>query len=627
MNFMAQNTLIKEVLETIAQGNLDGALASLERQNHRFKNEHDRNTLLGMKSEYQQIRNKHIQGVLTDAEHLRLSNDFRQRLLDLISSLASDPDDPPLQQAHRVPKTPTMKDVVWENYFPSTSAPFSEMLDDLFFSNTRDPRYPIHGPNVVRFAKALFNYSPEQLGLFKTEDAARTYHGYHTDVLRGLLEVDKKDPLPLKSEEYAAIEDLLILAAIYHDIGKFIKLAKHPDIGANLVRYYDDEQKQHLMEFLSHSSDKEAEREEKRQNRFAQLASIIQHHDKFGVVSTGEASYPIFSDILYFNSDESKLLSIKKNVTAVMLLNLADIAAVNKASGSDRSDILDLVKKIALHRKGKELEDVSKKLEGIVQLISKKESCLGLSERKTRNVLKDWKALIEDIEAAKGDRTVLRERLIKKAQNPAATIERIHRLIIESVEVGTDDEFDDAWLISTSAIEMILLSRLGTYKFQNFCETFATVIKLDYGLRFFMSIFCACTRKAIFPDPKDYMEAHKKAFSYISPEEKEKGLVAAEKLTPDERAKWQALEAKGQSAIVDRVAHLVVRVLEDMVSRYAGVFNVGAQPARRFGLEMGDLSQEKNVWESIISQLCLEEGKETFALSWMIDEVTIWSFD
>lgn len=625
----ALKEMIKDCRNAIADNKALDALSLLNNHKNSFDSA-SQDTLITIYSKYNHLVQKYARGVITESEDVRHNSQLTQQLLHFLNILESPlKGTAPTAAPPPKGKTHTMKDVVWERYFPATDIPFVEMLNDLYFSDTRDERYPIHGPNVVRFTKALFKFSINNLepGLFKTLAASLAYNTHHADIQKRLLEVEEKDQKNLNPEDYAAIEELLILSALYHDVGKFIKLAKHPEIGANLVRYYNDEQKQRLIERLSHDSDQEAEQELKRQNRFAQLTSIIQHHDKFGVVSTGEASYPIFSDILYFNSNEKKLLPIKKNVTAVMLLNLADIAAVNTAPEAIRSKVLTLAKEVHAHRKGDisiPEEDIAHKIQEIVRLMSKEEACLGLSERKIRNVLNDWSDLMEEIDNAKGDRIVLRERLIKKAQNPAATIERIYRLIMESVEVAKAEGLATSQLINTSMVEMILLNRLGTYKFQNFCETFATVIKLDYGLKFFQSIVCACTRKVMFP--QTYTQEHKKAFEYkFSPEKKT--LVAADTLTDIERQKLQLTSLDDRRAIANRVANLIIRVLEDMVSRYVGVFNVGSQPIRRFGMEMGDLSQERNVRESIISQLCLEDGKETFALSWMIDEVTIWSFD
>ena len=56
----------------------------------------------------------------------------------------------------------------------------------------------------------------------------------------------------------------------------------------NLLRNFAEDQRQHLVEALVYQNepiDRDANH-----NRFSLIVSIIQHHDKFGVVTTGEGA-------------------------------------------------------------------------------------------------------------------------------------------------------------------------------------------------------------------------------------------------------------------------------------------------------------------------------------------------
>ncbi|MCG8406951.1 MAG: HD domain-containing protein, partial [Phycisphaerales bacterium] len=152
--------------------------------------------------------------------------------------------------------------------------------------------------------------------------------GKYSDIMKNLgINLDEQSKA---NNEKVKVTELLTFAALYHDLGKHIRRANHPQIGANLIRNYDQDQQQALVESLRYSDD--SLYSDSKHNRFALITSIVQHHDKFGVVSTGEGGLPIFSDILYFTSDQTSKSGIRKNITSVMLLNLADISAVNVSS-------------------------------------------------------------------------------------------------------------------------------------------------------------------------------------------------------------------------------------------------------------------------------------------------------
>ena len=519
--------------------------------------------------------------------------------------------------------------------------PFGNMLESLFFGEY-DEGYPVHGPNVVRFTKALLDDNSVP-GLYKIEagdDNPQHIFSdiYYKKIMRRLTEIpDHKQSAIIDQAKKESIKNLLYIAALYHDIGKCIKSPKHPEIGANLIRNFDEKERLKLVIFLGFGENKELI--ENRQNRFSLLTSIINHHDKFGVVSTGEGGMPIFSNILYFTSSEKDIEPIKKNVTAVMLANLADIAAVitqrkhpqilkayNKATELREIRTRAATQKISnsdIHLEQNILEELKK-------ICEDEELSLGLSGRKVKKVLQDWEDLIGAIDDAKGDRLKLKIELLNRERNPTRTIERVFRLVEESIITAEAPNLISNDELSKALIESTLINILGNYQFESFCEKLATVVKLDYGLKFFQSIVCASIRKEIYRgsdlriDRKEmeYLRKHHQAFLKDNKSDLEPSRLHAE-----ERNKLNMLSSGTKSALIRRISTITVKVLVAIISRYSGIFDLNIQSGHRFGIQMGDLSKDRQIWRSIVEQLCLQEDKESFALSWMIDEVTIWPFD
>jgi hypothetical protein len=79
--------------------------------------------------------------------------------------------------------------------------------------------------------------------------------------------------------------------------------------------------------------------------------------------------------------------------------------------------------------------------------------------------------------------------------------------------------------------------------------------------------------------------------------------------------------------ITNHVTALFVKVLQGIITRYTGVLESGGLDARRFGFQMRDLTTDQKIREAIIDLLCLQESKDHVALTWIADEVTIWSMD
>jgi hypothetical protein len=495
------------------------------------------------------------------------------------------------------------------DFFPSAEgAPFGDYLNRLFFEPRSDNRdFVIHGPNVVRMAKALLNNKLEaESGLLAgTGDERRqTSFAYYNNFapIHNALELGDSN-----RDRHRNTDIFISTAAMYHDIGKTIRRANHPQIGANLLRNFDQEQSNRLVNALQYQG--EDEENLSKHHRFSLICSTTQHHDKFGVVSTGEGALPIFSDILYFTSNEKVLEGIIKNVTSVMLLNLADIAAVvpGTASKDDIDAAQGIARQIREAQKGNNHSAQDELLTQLTLIIEKPTCCLGLKPRKVLDVLSDWTVLAESIRdpEVKGNRGRLKRRLLYLEQNPARTILRILRLLVEATETCNAQPL--ASFMSPTSVESVLVGALGSHQFQHFCQQFASAVKLDYALGFFKAIVCACVRKALQSPTSD-----QGSWNSLSSEE------------------LRLLEGVGHHEaqhITNHVTALFVKVLQGIITRYTGVLESGGLDARRFGFQMRDLTTDQKIREAIIDLLCLQESKDHVALTWIADEVTIWSMD
>lgn len=158
--------------------------------------------------------------------------------------------------------------------------------------------------------------------VFRGGDGAQELWEHNRDDVLATLESERsRSPLEIQAKTV----EFMKRCALYHDVGKKFHKDNHPQLGANLMRHGSATDAEKLLGYLIQKGTKQ---DDHKYNRFALLVSVVQHHDKFGVVGTGEGGLSIFADIPYFGSDVMHLAGVKKNVTAVMLLNLADAAAV-----------------------------------------------------------------------------------------------------------------------------------------------------------------------------------------------------------------------------------------------------------------------------------------------------------
>lgn len=315
--------------------------------------------------------------------------------------------------------------------------PFGQQLSDLFYPPAEtirpgDPKGASHLHAVMEKMDVLLTDRPgdilvDQANPHCTADLSffernyhQLWHGIGPDVTTTAL---------FPPEEHRAIKTFLRVAALYHDIGKYVNTDRHPTIGWYMVSSMYPDERIKLQTMLTRSE-------------LRTLLTIIRDHDKFGVLSSGEASLPLLASTTHLMQEEVKIQ--EQRLTALMLVSLADMVA---------SFPLD--------------------------------SCIA------GTVMRDWSRFTRALENAWGDRGRLLPHVVQEARQYESTVERIRRLLmtISRDDSGQWPEIDDKELISD------ILKTTFTNRIDVFCEDFALVAKLDYSLRFFRQVVQECRRR------------------------------------------------------------------------------------------------------------------------------------
>lgn len=302
--------------------------------------------------------------------------------------------------------------------------PFGDFLHSLWSSKDGGgEEYQSHGHKVLWAMNKLLSSEPEALMGARVDEASKK-------LLRRTQE---------EIEAYVGgFENtgaLFRVAALYHDIGKYIIRERHPTVGWYTMAYLNPAQKDALRTLVGNNED------------YLQLLMImIRDHDLFGVLSTGEASYPIL--LRTATSLGSAVEDEKRTVSAIMWLNLADIAGT---AGID------------LHK-----EDLIK-------------------------IIDDWKWFIRAIEKCADKNQRLDDYVIREASSGDLVDERISRLLLEA----SRQEPNRLKELRAKNLPMFIQDKLDTvYPTQNprreFNYQFTLVCKLDYAKRFLATLVDYC---------------------------------------------------------------------------------------------------------------------------------------
>lgn len=247
------------------------------------------------------------------------------------------------------------------------------------------------------------------------------------------------------------------LEAYLHDVGKSLTHSKHPTRGQYLITQLNPAEREAVIEMLGEG------KKETGRTRFDQIEKIVAFHDRFGVLSTGEASFGILADTLERGLRKEDISRAKQVISHIMVLNLVDIDA-----------------------------SVSS----------------GLISEKVDAVLDDWKRACwnEDspLVQSKGDRVEFEKQLLDLSSNDAQTIARIVRLLNESYLRAKDNAK------KKSDFDKSIWPELGPDGFRphvqraikplqihwdDFRMDLAYVVKIDYALYFTIKVVESCWKE------------------------------------------------------------------------------------------------------------------------------------
>ncbi len=295
--------------------------------------------------------------------------------------------------------------------------PFAAMLDKLW---EKDDGYCKHLSSVVDNMNILLSKSPADIFKDTVNDEQRLR-------LNRIIVDIQYNIFSGWTEEISA---LLRMTALYHDIGKYIIKERHPTIGWYIVQYIDKEEKEKLRQILSNSEE-----------LFRMMTVILRDHDQFGVLSTGEASYPIL--LRTARSVENNIKEQKKILTGLFLTNLADIAGSIDLDGNTAD-----------------------------------------------KAIADYEWFLNAITHCADNRLPLAEYVIKESSEISIVCDRIHRLLITSTRLWEERrrEFNDLGWIK----DQLEIFFGADQSMKKFATKFTRICKLDYGKRFFDALIEYC---------------------------------------------------------------------------------------------------------------------------------------
>ena len=227
------------------------------------------------------------------------------------------------------------------------------------------------------------------------------------------------------------------LEAFLHDVGKSLVHMRHPSRGKYLVERLDVAERDRLLGMIGPPM-------------FKQLVSVIAYHDRFGVISTGEASYGILADMVSRDSRDKDVKVETDAIGHIFVVNLVDmLAAIPEGQLSD----------------------------------------------KIMPYMNDWRVSCSDgnspLQTSMGKREHFETRLLELSADNEWTIERVSRLLKESYRMAMPDKperstakskWPDVGEMDFRSPSQQALETISSIQWDDFKTDFAHVVKFDYLL-------------------------------------------------------------------------------------------------------------------------------------------------
>jgi hypothetical protein len=404
--------------------------------------------------------------------------------------------------------TPEEADRILKAGFPSLDDlkrfPFGKQLSDLYSREDEDGRdFRVHAPKVLNAMNTLLSNEPERL-----------IHDINRDDQQRFSET-KLHISKLFSSFDDNAQAFFRIAALYHDVGKYIIRERHPTIGWYTLEYLRPEDKKTLRSLLG-----------EREDYLQLLLIMVRDHDEFGVLSTGEASYPIL--LRPAHSLGHSLFDQKRIISAIMWLNLADMA------GTPGIDLFSY--------------DLHKVLNDLEWFLNALDHCSDGKERLDHYVIKE----------ASKERHVVRRisRLLLEASRdiPSRIAELRQPSPLEYVGSDLRQTGQEEWMVHRLVRQQLETVYSTQIPRRNFAREFTHICKLDYGKRFFKSLaeYCEGPQSA----PGRTMLPH----------------VARERID------------------TENLIYFVLAILRRMSSTYSAMERIEGEVGNLIGIEMKDLT-------------------------------------
>ena len=340
------------------------------------------------------------------------------------------------------PKTLTGINEILTKGFPTDERlllkmPFGFSMHAAFEKKSSDGENFIHRDHLVRIVKDMNRLLKGDVREIIRDRKKEENAKIEADWVLAWHEIHrKKADIPPQDQQMWRLE------AFLHDVGKSLTYSKHASRGQYLITRLMPKDHDSLVKIVG-------------QEKFNQIEKVIAFHDRFGVLSTGEASLAILADALDKGSKNDGSKKAAHTLSHIMVLNLIDIGASVP---------------------------------------------WGLICEKVKVVLQDWKCSCwnadSPLKLSKGDHGEFEQRLLELSATDEWTIERVSRLLCESYRrargeaIREKTDFDAArW----PAVEKIDFEPYARQALQTVCagrewgdfkSDFAHIVKMDYLLYF-----------------------------------------------------------------------------------------------------------------------------------------------
>jgi len=432
--------------------------------------------------------------------------------------------------------------------------------------------------------------------LFQEEELGEVYHHHIESVMRGINMIIGpahrnicpsadwvRPPLHNFEADFLDIIDddekaLLRFLALYHDIGKVIHRDKHPLLGKHLLESLDVSATNTFCKLLG-------------VELFSAMVQIINHHDLFGVLNTGEASLLVLIDA----AGHRLGISAQKMISYLVTVNLADIYGT-----------LNTLYPTILN-----------------------------------TTITVWKNTYDLLSAPDFEKKVF-----EWASSPQSSADRIKRILTTPIfmikDVPQDIKEGIAERLQDAIILDALQRRLGP-RLTIFCHDLAYICKFDYLLKFMKILVSKWFKERGGVMNSEYdalIQEFPMVKSILDPLIRERGedrihFETLDKLYKELQANVgnplsynilkRIMECKVRNINIDRIVSITIEFLERLVTNYRDLtYHREGSWRRRIGIEMLGITRSIDISDRV-ARLLLSENLQ-HGVNWVADEATAWYF-